>query len=305
VDQLFYGGWYDYPGVVEAVSDALSRTLDREQLTDVLTRQVPALMQLHSGEFWIGEQGQSPPLLLSPSPHLHFPLTFQQQVRGLWTVGLRRDGEDFSAADQRILKTLAHEAEIALNNTLLVETLRRQLDEIRASRETLAQAQRQLLRSSEEERGRLARELHDGPIQALVGLNMQLGLLLGRASPPPAASGGTLPLSQTLGEGEGRGGGEGDSSLTDALTAMRAEVRELLSELRQVCAELRPPMLDTLGLGAALRALAEEWSAQCGVAVQLDLPPDATLRPLPGEVAVNCRPSGHRGNASEQTFKTS
>jgi signal transduction histidine kinase len=46
-------------------------------------------------------------------------------------------------------------------------------------------------------------------------------------------------------------------------------------------------MLDTLGLGAALRALAEEWSAQHNIAVHLDLPPDAVLRPLPDEVAVN------------------
>jgi signal transduction histidine kinase len=75
--------------------------------------------------------------------------------------------------------------------------------------------------------------------------------------------------------------------LTDALTAMRGEVRELLAELRQVCAELRPPMLDTFGLGAALATLAEEWSAANGVAVRLDLPADGSLRALPGEVAVN------------------
>ncbi|MEA3397619.1 MAG: ATP-binding protein, partial [Chloroflexota bacterium] len=31
----------------------------------------------------------------------------------------------------------------------------------------------------------------------------------------------------------------------------------------------------------------EDWSAQCGVEVRLDLPPDATLRPLPDELAVN------------------
>jgi signal transduction histidine kinase len=54
-------------------------------------------------------------------------------------------------------------------------------------------------------------------------------------------------------------------------------------------------MLDALGLGAALRALAGDWSAQSGVEMCLELPPDATLRPepveglrpLPDEVAVN------------------
>ena len=167
----------------------------------------------------------------------------------------RRDGEEFTAPDRRILKTLADQAEVALNNVLLVETLRRQLGEIR-------EVQHRLLRSREEERARLARDLHDGPIQLLVGLNMQLGLLL-------AATG-----KETL-------------SASEELQAMRAEVRRLLAELRQVCAELRPPMLDTLGLGAALRALAEEWSEQSGVPITLDLPPDHTLRALPGEVTVN------------------
>jgi signal transduction histidine kinase len=142
-----------------------------------------------------------------------------------------------------------------LSNVLLVETLRRQLEEVR-------EAQYQLLRSREEERARVARDLHDGPIQSLVGLNMQLGLL----------------RSSSRGE---------DTPLAGELGAMRTEVRNLLAELRQVCAQLRPPMLDTLGLGAAIRALAEDWSAQHGITIHLELPPNAEWRSLPGEVAVS------------------
>lgn len=261
VDRLFYGGWYDYPGVVETVSDALARALDRRQLAHVLTRQVPDLMQLRDGALWIGEREDASQRGVA-LPQVQFPLSCEGQVCGLWTVGARRDGEDFTRADRRILKTLARQAEIALRNVLLVEALRGQLHEIHASRETLAKAQRRLLRSREEERGRLARDLHDGAIQALVGLKVQIGLLL--ASAP-----------------------EGHSAVRDALTAVRTEVQGLLDELRQVCADLRPPMLDTLGLGAALRALAAEWPAQSEAAVALELPPDATLRSLPVEVAVN------------------
>ena len=265
VDQVFYGGWYDYPGVVETVSAALARSVNREQLTDVLTRQAPELMQLRPGHLWIGGPEATIPIK-SPGPALQFVLSLEGARYGVWTVEPRRDGEDFTDSDRRIFQTLAAQAEIALSNVILVETLRRQLDEIRASQESLAQTQHQLLRSREEEQARLARDLHDGPIQSLVGLNMQLGLL--------------LPSVETSLEGVG-------IPLAGELRAMRTEVRSLLVELRQVCAELRPPMLDTLGLGAALRALAEEWSAQHNVAVHLDLPPDAMLRPLPDEVAVN------------------
>ncbi len=271
VDRLFYGGWYDYPGVVETISDALARSIEREQLVHALTRQVPALMHLRGAELSIGdpEQLTSLPVYRSTNLPVYQPtnlptyqFTFQGQVRAVWTVGPRRDGDDLTATDRRILQTLARQAEIALSNVLLIEALRRQLDEIRASRETLAQAQRQLLHSREEERARLARDLHDGPIQALVGLNVQLGLLLASF-------------------------GDERIPADESLTVMRAEVRELLSDLRRVCAELRPPMLDTLGLGAAIRALAQDWSAQSDVPVVLDLPPDTTLRSLPGDVVVN------------------
>ncbi len=261
VDRLFYGGWYDYPGVVETISDALAQCVDREQLTVVLTQQVPALMQLATGQLWIGEAVNESPAKIR-LPQIQIPLSFQGKIRGQWTIGSRRDDEDFTTADRRILNTLARQAETALSNVLLVETLRRQLDELQVSRETLAQAQRRLLRSREEERARLARDLHDGPLQVLVGLNLQTGLLLAQW-------------------------GASDSPVTIALKEIRGEVQELLTDLRQVCAELRPPMLDTLGLGAALRALAEDWSAQSGVAVHIDLPADAALRSLPGDVAMN------------------
>jgi signal transduction histidine kinase len=253
VDRVFYGGWYDYPGVVETVSDRLTRSLEREELADVLTHQVPEMMQLRRGWLWVGEPGDAPQQSEHPL-QIEFPLVHQGRVQGVWTVAPRRDGQEFTAGDRRILKTLAHQAEMALSNVLLVETLRRQLEEIR-------KAQHQLLRSREEERARLARELHDGPIQTLVGLNLQVGMALSQE-----ASG---------------------SPMNEVLSGARAEVRYLLGELRQVCAELRPPMLDTLGLNAALRALAEEWSAQHDISVRLELPLDDSLRSLPDEVAVN------------------
>lgn len=252
VDRLFYGGWYDYPGVVEQMTRVLAACTDRAQLTEALSRQVPGLMQLQDCElaFDVGRIANS-------TYALQLPLSFQGRPRALWSVGPHRDGDDLSDSDRRILETLARQAEIALGNALLIETLRAQLDEIRASREALAQLQGQLIHSREEERARLARDLHDGPLQALIGLNMQLGLLAAQS---------------------------GDSA---ALAEMRVEVRGLLAELRGVCAELRPPMLDTLGLVAAIRSLAEEWATQNNVTILLDLPPDAACRSLPGDVAVN------------------
>lgn len=253
VDRLFYGGWYDYPGVVEQVSRALAGCIERGQLREALTRQIPNLMQLQGGGLYFDDE----PRPESFPPGAQFSLNFQERTRATWTIGLHRDRDELAESDLRILDTLARQAEIALGNVLLIETLRAQLNEIRASREALSQAQRRLLHSREDERARLARDLHDGPLQSLIGLNMQLGMVSPQSGDPAA------------------------------LNEMRAEVRDLLNDLRGVCSELRPPMLDTLGLAAAIRSLAEDWAMQNNAALQLNLPPNAALQSLPGDVAVN------------------
>ena len=263
VDRFFYGGWYDYPKVIELVSAALAHSLDWQELADVLTRQVPALMQLRGAQLQMGEQ-TTPPLDPALQPQLQFALGSEGHPRAVWVVGPRRDGDELTATDRRILRTLARQADITLSNVRLVQTLRRQLDEILSGRKTLTRLEHQLLRMREEERRRLARDLHDGPIQTLVGLNMQLSMLAAR----PEVGAAATPVA-------------------GAVSEMRAEVRTLLGDLRHVCADLRPPMLDTLGLGAALRALADEWSVQHKTPIHLDLAADALLQTLSGEVAVN------------------
>jgi signal transduction histidine kinase len=261
VDRLFYGGWYDYPAVVETVSDALAGSLRRDQLTTVLTDRVPHLMHLDQASLWIGEP-EDAATAGEQSQKRCFPLRFRGCVRGMWTVGTREDGDPLSVVDRRILATLARQAEIALSNVLLVETLQDQLEEIHASRENVTRAQRRLLHSREEERTRLARDLHDGPIQALVGLKLELGLVLDSHI-------------------------ERRSRVALALEEIRGEVDALLAELRRVCAQLRPPILDTLGLGVAVQALAEGWSAEHGTPVELELPADDVLRLLDDNVTVN------------------
>lgn len=99
-----------------------------------------------------------------------------------------------------------------------------------------------LLEAQEGERAVLARDLHDDLGQLLTALQLQLEALRRRA----AAAGDQKQLDECL-----------------------ALVGQILSQVRTLSLDLRPPQLDTLGLAAALRWFAErKLSAAPGIAVK-------------------------------------
>ena len=101
---------------------------------------------------------------------------------------------------------------------------------------------RQLIHAQEEERRRIARELHDQMGQDLTALNLGLKSLLDAA--PQKLRRAVLPL-------------QGLASQTAC-------------ELHRVALELRPSSLDDLGLVKAVRNLAATWSARCGIEVDVE-----------------------------------
>jgi signal transduction histidine kinase/ABC-type amino acid transport substrate-binding protein len=101
----------------------------------------------------------------------------------------------------------------------------------------LQRLSRQLLQAQEAERRSIARELHDEIGQRLTGL----GLLLSTQHPAP-----------------------------DQLTDAQAIVRDLIARLRNLSLDLRPTILDDLGLLPALVWLFERYTAQTNVAVRFE-----------------------------------
>ncbi len=100
-------------------------------------------------------------------------------------------------------------------------------------------------RGQEAERARLARELHDGPVQALVALGQQAEMarrLLARGQAEQAAA-----LIETL----------------------RQQGMETVDELRRLISALRPPYLEDLGFLPALEALVRETATRTGARVEL------------------------------------
>ncbi len=262
VDRLFYGKSSQPSDILGAVSKLLAGCLSRRELNQVLTRDVPDMLRLSGAKLWFGEAAYAPTMKLE-EPYLAFELTFQAKVRAVWTLLSHQRGRPFSEDEKGQLALIAEQAEVALRNVLLVETLRRRLDEIRGARELLAEAQHQLLRSRERERSRLARDLHDGPIQSLVALNLSIGLL-------------------------DFGGEANQTALMTEVNRIRGDVKALISDLRGVCAALRPPLLDTLGLAAALESLISDWAEDNQIAADAHIEKDpAGYAQLTDDVTVN------------------
>ncbi|RYE94969.1 MAG: PAS domain S-box protein [Myxococcales bacterium] len=103
--------------------------------------------------------------------------------------------------------------------------------------------QRQLATAQEDERRRIARDLHDQTGQLLASLSLAVQAVAGAdALPPPVA--GRLAEVQRVADELGR-------------------------QVHELAVRLRPTTLDDLGLSAALRELVDGWSARTGVPVDL------------------------------------
>jgi signal transduction histidine kinase len=130
---------------------------------------------------------------------------------------------------------------------------------IEAKNRELQRLSGQLLRSQDEERRRIARELHDGAAQVLAGLSLNLAKLH------------AMPLLQECEEARRR--------IDDSLRLASEGGREL----RSLSYVLHPPLLDELGLRSALESYAEGFAARTGIATRLDLP---DLERLPADVEI-------------------
>jgi len=117
---------------------------------------------------------------------------------------------------------------------------------------------RRLSEAQETERGRISRELHDRLGQDLTALKLGLQNLR-RQGPFAVAVGEGLSKLETLAEG-------------------------LMRDIHRLAWELRPSVLDDLGLDLALQRAADEWSRNTGVPVDLHTGGDLGTNRLPPEL---------------------
>lgn len=180
-----------------------------------------------------------------------------EDVTALLLVGPKRGGGTLNPRDRALLATVAHHAATALENATLMNGLYTTLDQLRHVNANLLAARteqqlllREVVDAEERQRAALARELHDDALQDLVYLSRHsqycADLLAGLGSHAATPAGPALDSTP--------GGKRLRAELEELAQAAGASERKL----RDLCAGLYPTLLESLGLPAALEALAED-----------------------------------------------
>ncbi|MRS04954.1 hypothetical protein EG832_17325, partial [bacterium] len=163
------------------------------------------------------------PKHLMPKIHLMTPFRSQDQILGLLILGRKRGDGIFGKSDLEVLDVAIHQAQISMEKAGLLNDVRQYSNEIR-------ELHRKVTNMREQERKQVSRELHDEVIQSLVGLNYRLSTMRRH--------------KHQLQE--------------DDFLAVQEGLVSVLEEVRHICANLRPPVLDSLDLVSAFRVKIDE-----------------------------------------------
>lgn len=148
--------------------------------------------------------------------------------------------------------------------------------ELNAANENLRELSARLLQLQDEERRRLARELHDSVGQMLAAITMNIAAVR------------STPLS---------------ASAAKPVAEIEGLVQQVSNEIRTIAHLLHPPLLDEVGLASALRWYVEGFSNRSNITVGLEVEPDFGRLPREMEIAIfrivqECLTNVHRHSDS-------
>lgn len=174
---------------------------------------------------------------------------------------LRALEEQAERAAEGDVEALRQEVGGILEIRQLQHTLRWMAERLLEAQQALRRYIAVITRAQEEERRRLARELHDETIQDLIVLDQRVQML--QMQPP-----------------------ESRQALREALVDLRRSLQETVARVRRLTRGLRPVYLEDLGLVPALEMLVRDACEQTGLDIELDLVGDPCRLPPEAELTV-------------------
>lgn len=178
-------------------------------------------------------------------------LDSQGEVVGFCDVFNKKGDSGFTALDQRNLAAVAQVAAVALQKALAYR-------KVRQTEKKLRRLSGRVLESQDEERSRIARELHDSTAQNLAALVINLSRLEEAAA-------------------------QQDRKTRDLIADSLALAEQGAREVRTLSYLLHPPLLDDIGLAAALKQYVSGFVQRTGVRIELDV--SGSMSELPRPVA--------------------
>ena len=178
------------------------------------------------------------------------PLKMEGEVIGAYQLG-KRSKRSFNADDMALLEIIGNVVGSSLSNAQLLRDLRNKESELR-------RALRRAVELQEDERKRVARELHDEVGQALTSILIRL---------------------KTLQEEEAD-----NSAISDRLDDLRTLTAQTIEELRRLAMDLRPAALDSLGIVPALQWYTQQIAERTGLDIKFRGPDKFERLPLETEL---------------------
>ncbi len=195
--------------------------------------------------------------------------------RGTQVIGVLRLCSEarhtFTSEEIRILNLLTDQAAVALSNARLYRTLTEREEHVRTLMQKMAQIQ-------DEERHLISLDLHDGLTQLIISANMHLNTL-------------SAMSEQRM-----------EPSEQQELEASRRLIKSAIDEARRVISELRPTVVEDLGLADGLRryvidlCTAEGWRCETHInlsGIEPSPPVQAAVFRIAQEALANARKHSH------------
>jgi signal transduction histidine kinase len=199
------------------------------------------------------------------------PLRAKDNVLGVMNVASHAP-HSFTKEDVHLLHSIGDQLGIAIEQAALYERLRK-------ARERLRRLARQNLVAEEEERRRIARELHDETSQALSGIALQLEVLIEMSAKS----------------------GNQDAKFIDGLKKVQSLSVQVHKEVSRIISNLHPALLDTLGLVAAVRQYAKSRLQPLNINVTMEVKGTEMRFPPDVEAALFRVVQGLIGNIAEHS----